>query len=194
MLRHSDFKLLRVNHVCPSWFCWSFDNFLRKLVHNPDCILSSYINKGYYVADIGCGKGYFSIPMAKMVGKDGLVVSIDKQKKMLDGVRKRAVSAGVSEQIVTKLVTNGKITINNQVDFALSFWMLHEVPDKERFLQDVFDMIKVGGKYLIVEPKVHVSHLAYLKSIGIARKIGFSTIEEPPIFMSRAHLMEKTSH
>ena len=71
-------------HVCPWWLCYSFDNPLRRLIHNPQRILSPYIKQGMTVLDAGCGMGYFSIGMAKMVGDSGKVIAVDLQQKMLD--------------------------------------------------------------------------------------------------------------
>jgi len=54
---------------------------------------------GDRVVDIGCGMGYFTIPMAKLVQKKGKVIAVDMQFKMLSGLWKRANQAGVGEQI-----------------------------------------------------------------------------------------------
>ncbi|HEX3018723.1 MAG TPA: class I SAM-dependent methyltransferase [Chitinispirillaceae bacterium] len=191
MPKLSDYLFFRNCHVCPWWFCWSFDNKFRRLVQNPNQILSPYVHDGDIVADIGCGKGYFSVPMAKMVGKNGKVIAIDLQEKMLEALRLRTKKAGVSDRVLIKQVTGESLTSEIQVDFALSFWMLHEVPDQKRFLQNVYNLIKEGGRYLVVEPKVHVCRSGFLRSMQIAEDVGFSGIEDPNIFFSRARLMVK---
>lgn len=76
-------KLTGQKLVCPWWLCFTFDNPLRKLLHNPEAILGSYIQPGTNVIDLGAGMGYFSIPMAKLVGPAGHVTAIDIQTKML---------------------------------------------------------------------------------------------------------------
>jgi 2-polyprenyl-3-methyl-5-hydroxy-6-metoxy-1,4-benzoquinol methylase len=73
----------RDDHVCPWWMAWTFDNPLRKLYQDPERILGSFVRDGMTVADIGCGMGYFSVAMAKMVGPGGRVLSVDLQEKML---------------------------------------------------------------------------------------------------------------
>ena len=53
--------LLTGDHVCPWWLAYTFDNPLRRLVHNPEKMLQKFIKEGDTVVDIGCGMGYFSI-------------------------------------------------------------------------------------------------------------------------------------
>jgi hypothetical protein len=48
------------NSPCPWWLCFTFDNPVRRLLHNPEQILGGLIQPGQTVADIGCGMGYFS--------------------------------------------------------------------------------------------------------------------------------------
>ena len=60
--------LLRQKHICPWWLCFTFDNPLRRLIHSPETILSKYVRSGDTVLDVGPGMGYFSIPLAGLVG------------------------------------------------------------------------------------------------------------------------------
>ena len=57
----------------------------------PDRIVRSFgLEAGDHVADFGAGHGYFTIPMARLVGGDGKVYTIDIQKSVLDIIRARA--------------------------------------------------------------------------------------------------------
>ncbi|MBU4143260.1 hypothetical protein KJ590_04695, partial [Patescibacteria group bacterium] len=47
--------------VCPWWLCYSFDNPLRRLFHDPERLLGPYVKTGMTAVDIGCGMGYFTI-------------------------------------------------------------------------------------------------------------------------------------
>jgi ubiquinone/menaquinone biosynthesis C-methylase UbiE len=49
--------------------------------------------------DIGCGIGYFTISMARLVGPAGSVTAVDLQPEMLAGVERRAEKVGVRERI-----------------------------------------------------------------------------------------------
>ncbi len=57
--------------TCPWWFLFTFDNPLRKFYQDPEKILTPYLKSGEIVVDLGCGMGYFSIPMADWLGKPG---------------------------------------------------------------------------------------------------------------------------
>ena len=179
-------------HICPWWFAFTFDNPLRKIFHNPQKILSPYVKEGYTVTDIGCGIGFFSIGMAKLVGKSGKVISIDLQEKMLVTLKKRAERAGVSDIITTATCSRNDIHLNEKVDFALSFWMMHEVPDKAQLFKQIYNSLKDEGKLLFVEPKIHVSLQNFEKLIKIAESSGFKLAGSPEIRLSRTALFEKT--
>jgi len=71
---------VRDKHVCPWWCCFTFDNFLRKLLHNSEKILQPYVAEGNTILDIGPGMGYFTIPLARMVGEKGKVIAADIQR------------------------------------------------------------------------------------------------------------------
>lgn len=181
-----------VNHVCPWWLAYTFDNPLRALFHKPDHIFSHFVKEGITVADIGCGMGYFSIGLAKIVKENGKVIAVDIQKKMLEVLEKRAKGVGVSDIIQTSLCKENKISITEPIDFALTFWMVHETPDKKQFLQQINVILKDSGMLLITEPKFHVSRSQFEHEIEIARDVGFRIKDEPKIAFSHAVLLEKT--
>ena len=71
-------RLLRMNdRVCPWWLCYSFDNPLRHLIHDPERLLEPYVKTGMTAVDIGCGMGYFTLGLAKLVGPGGTVIAVD---------------------------------------------------------------------------------------------------------------------
>lgn len=181
----------RDKKVCPYYMIHSFDNIFRKLIHNPQKILNAYIKKGNTVADIGCGIGYFSIPMAKMVGEKGKVYAIDIQEKMLEGVKKRAISANLLNRIIFHQVNGLNMDLNQIFDFILNFWMVHEVPDTQKYLQQIFNLLKPNSKYFLVEPKMHVKNKRFNEIKNLCLDIGFKEIDSPDIFFSRSVLFSK---
>jgi ubiquinone/menaquinone biosynthesis C-methylase UbiE len=179
------------NHVCPWWLAYTFDNPLRPLFHKPDQIFAHVVKEGMTVADIGCGMGYFSIGLAKIVKENGRVIAVDIQKKMLEVLKKRARSAGVFGIIQTHLCEEEEIGFAEPIDFALTFWMIHETPEKKKFLQQIHDILRNSGSLLITEPKFHVSSFQFEQEIDIARNVGFRIKDEPKIAFSHSVLLEK---
>jgi len=65
------------DHICPWWLAYTFDNPFRHFFHNPEKMLGSYVAKGMTVLDVGCGMGFFSIGLAKIVGDKGCVIAAE---------------------------------------------------------------------------------------------------------------------
>jgi ubiquinone/menaquinone biosynthesis C-methylase UbiE len=141
--------------------------------------------------DIGCGMGYFSIGMARLVGKKGKIISVDMQQEMLDILTKRAKKAGVAERIATFLCDENNIGINEKVDFALTFWMVHETVNESNFLKQVYSILKKSGKLLLAEPKIHVRFTKFKETVLLAQESGFKVIGFPKIYFSHAAVLEK---
>lgn len=182
-------KLSGQKIVCPWWLCFTFDNPLRKLVHNPEKILSPYVGQGQRVIDIGAGMGYFSIPLARLAGPSGHVTAIDIQTKMLLALEKRAEKCGVSERITAYLAGPDSLGSHPAADFVLAFWMVHEVPDRQRFLSEIRSFLKPDGLFLLVEPVIHVPKKYFLQTLEVAGDVGFRIRETPKINMSNSAVL-----
>jgi ubiquinone/menaquinone biosynthesis C-methylase UbiE len=181
-------KLSLERMVCRWWCCYTFDNPLRRLLHNPETILSAYVRPGSTVIDVGAGMGYFSIPLARLVGPAGHVTAIDIQAKMLEALDRRARRRGVSERIKPYLANSGSLGNHPAADFVIAFWMVHEVPNQRAFLTEVYDFLKPKGLFLLAEPIFHVSKRSFLQTMDIASEIGFIVKETPNIRLSRSVL------
>jgi ubiquinone/menaquinone biosynthesis C-methylase UbiE len=177
--------------VCPWWLCYSFDNPLRRLFHDPEPLLDPYVKSGMTVVDIGCGMGYFTIGLAKLAGPGGTVIAVDLQQRMLDVLEKRSIRAGVADRIVRHRCRKESLGVKGPADFVLAFWMAHEVPDKPRFFHEIFDLLKPGGRLLLAEPKFHVTLQSIERTLAVCRDAGFRILEEPAISLSRAFLLGK---
>ncbi len=179
------------SHTCPWWLLFTFDNPLRRLVHDSQKILRPYVKQGNTVLDVGCGMGFFTLGLAELVGKDGRVFAADLQKQMLAGLRKRARKAGLFECIQLYQSTPDDIGVDEPVDFALAFWMVHEVRQPLLFLRQIHNLLVPGGKFLIVEPRIHVSGKAFAQTVSLAEDAGLRRLKQPKIRASRAVLLEK---
>jgi 2-polyprenyl-3-methyl-5-hydroxy-6-metoxy-1,4-benzoquinol methylase len=180
--------------ACPWWCCYTFDNPLRKLLHNPEAILSPYIRPGWTAIDVGAGMGYFSIPLARLVGPAGHVTAIDIQVKMLEALASRARRRGVSERIKPYLANSDSLGNHSKADFVIAFWMVHEVLNKRVFLTEVYGFLKPTSLFLLAEPIFHVSKKSFLQTINVANEIGFIVKDMPKIRLSRSVLLARNEN
>ncbi|RLC00254.1 MAG: methyltransferase type 11 [Deltaproteobacteria bacterium] len=183
-------------HICPLWVGYLLVSRVRKLLQNPEKILSPYVSEGMTVLDIGCAMGFFSLPLGRMVGQSGKVICVDMQEKMVASLEKRARKAGVSDRIETRLCSQDSLSLNDfteKIDFALAFAVVHEVPDASVFFSQVRETLKPGGTLLMAEPKGHVSEKAFETTISVAEQNGFKRGGSPwTATYSRVILLGKT--
>ncbi len=177
-------------HTCPWWVAYSFDNRFRRLFQKPEKLLSDHVKEGMTVLDTGCGMGFFSIGVAKLVGPQGRVISVDLQQKMLDVMLKRAERAGVASRISTVLCKRNKLGVTDPVDFALAFWVAHEVRDKDRFFSEIKSVLKPRAKLLVAEPRLHVSKPDFKRTVKIAQNADLKLTDGFRVGLSRTALFE----
>lgn len=173
-------------HTCPWWFGYTFDNPLRRLAHDPDSILGKYVGPGQTAVDIGCGLGYFSIALARIVGPGGKVIALDIQSQMIQRARRRAERHGLANRIDFRICTPDHLDVEGPVDFVLAFWVVHEVTDPKGLLAEVRSLLHPRGQLLITEPKGHVSAARFAETVELARQAGFKTTCGPPVRFSRS--------
>ena len=180
--------LLMDNHICPWWLAYTFDNPLRRILHPPEKILAGLVSRGQTVLDIGCGMGHFTLGMAQMVGEQGRVIAVDLQAKMLDRVHRRAEKQRLRQRIILHEGEVAGLEMRGEVDCALAFWMVHEVPDQASFFKAVRGLLKPTGRFLVAEPKIHTSKADLNKSVKVASEAGLHIVSEPLISFSRCAL------
>jgi 2-polyprenyl-3-methyl-5-hydroxy-6-metoxy-1,4-benzoquinol methylase len=182
-------------HVCPWWLGYFLIGPIRRLGSgSPDKILSPHVKNGMTVIEPGPGMGFFTLPMARMVGGSGRVVAIDIQPKMIEHLRRRADKAGLLGRIETRLTQPDSLGIADlagSVDFVLAMAMVHETPSPKSFFSDCAAALKPGGRLLLAEPAGHVKSDRFDLELAYARAAGLELLEEPPIRRSLTALFVK---
>jgi len=180
--------------VCPFWVGHLLASPLRRLLQDPEKILGPWVEPGMMALDVGCAMGFFSLPLAKMVGEKGKVVCVDLQEKMLRSLRKRALKAGLAGRIIPRLCGENSLTLKEfeeKIDFALVFAVIHEVPDARGFFSEIWKAMKSGSRSLLAEPKWHVSAEEFETTLSIAGEKGLQLVDRPRIAMSHSALLAK---
>ena len=178
------------NRVCPVGRAGILDNRIRRWLQNPRKILQPYIEEGMTVLDVGCGPGFFSIDIAQMVGKAGRVIASDLQEGMLQKLRDKIEGTELERRIALHKCEENKIGVSENVDFALSFYVVHGVPNQKEFFMEIGSILKPNGKVLIVEPPFRVSKTGFEETIRKARDAGLMVVERPKVFFSRTAILK----
>jgi ubiquinone/menaquinone biosynthesis C-methylase UbiE len=179
------------NRVCPVGLAGGLDNVIRRWLQNPQKILQPYVKQGMVALDFGCGPGFFTLEMARLVGESGRVIACDLQEGMLQKLRAKIAGSQFERVIALHKCREDQIGVSELVDFVLVFYMLHEVPDQDKYLKEICFLLKPNGKVLLVEPPFHVSKKEFSETVGKARAAGLDLIESPKVFLGRTAVLQK---
>jgi len=106
------------------------------------------IRRGQAVLDFGCGYGIYTIPVAKIVGAQGRVYALDKDRGALDTLMQKAGSACLKN--IERMETSGELEIelaDESVDVVLLFDVFHsfyfpQAGDRRRLLGEIYRIMK----------------------------------------------------
>lgn len=181
-------------HVCPWWIGYLLASPLRRIFYKPEQIIAPYVKEGMTVLEVGPGMGFFTLPMARLVGAKGKIICIDVQEKMIKSLMRRAAGAGLSDRIITRITSGDSLQgedYANRIDFVLLFAVVHEVPNQEKLFREVHAALKDGSLVLLSEPKGHVTLEDFNQTLKITKQIGYDVIASPEIKRSHSVVLRK---
>jgi ubiquinone/menaquinone biosynthesis C-methylase UbiE len=184
------------DHICPPWCGRLLLTPLRRLFENPAKILGPFVRQWMVVLEPGCAMGYFTLPMATMVGPEGKVIAVDLQPEMIETLDRRARKAGLIDRIDIRRARPDSLGVDDiaqTADFCTVIHMAHEVPDQDRLFNEISAALKPGGRVLLVEPGWHVTVDEFAISLAAATASGLRRIESADIEGSRKALFEKVA-
>lgn len=179
------------HEICPVSLAGSLDNWFRRIFQDPEKIVGPYVREGMTILDLGCGPGFFTLPLARMAGAGGKVIAADLQEGMLEIVRKKVEGTELEGRILLHKCREDSIGWPGMADLVLMFYMAHEVPDRERLFMEVASLLSPGGKVLVVEPPFHVSKKAFGATLAAAASAGLQVVESPRLFLNKAVVFQK---
>ena len=103
--------------------------------------------------DFGCGTGVFALPMAEAVGPEGKVYAVDKSADMLALLKANHPPANLVTVQADVAATGLDV---DSADLALCALILHEVDSREKVMNEVWRVLKPGGKIIILEWKMEI--------------------------------------
>jgi SAM-dependent methyltransferase len=147
------------------------------------------------VLEPGCGMGFFTLELARRVGSSGKVVALDLQTRMLDGLKNRADRVGLLDRLEIRKTGERRLGIADlagRVDFALAFYVVHELPNPAGFFEEIHNSLRPEGTLLIVEPRGHGGGDVGLQdSIDLAAQAGLIVVDRPTIKRNQVALLGK---
>ncbi len=109
------------------------------------------ITLGDNVADIGAGTGYFSLPMARLVGNEGKVYAVDIQPQMLDIIAERSADQGITNVERVLATSSDPGLTPASIDMALFVDAYHEFEWPWEVMSAVYESLVPGGKLVLIE-------------------------------------------
>ena len=181
-------------HVCNWRMGFFLDNGFRGLAHNPDRIIGDLVGTGQTAVDLGCGPGFFTIPLARKVGETGTVIAADLQPQMLEKVGRKAGKAGLNGQLRFHRCGPERIGLAVSADFVLAFYMVHEVPDPAAFFREIAQILKPGGRLLLVEAKISRLEKTFSKKLVAAAEFaGLESDGQLSVALSRGRVFSRAA-
>lgn len=180
------------DRVCPWWIGYFLISPFRRWAQDPVQILSPYVREGMTVFEPGPGMGFFTIPLARLVGPSGRVVVVDVQPRMIAALKRRAAKRGVLDRIDARIVPAETMALDDvagRVDFTLAFAVVHELPDAARFLAAVVNASKPQAHLLLAEPRGHVTDAKFEAELRAGESAGFRIAARPQVRRSHAALL-----
>jgi ubiquinone/menaquinone biosynthesis C-methylase UbiE len=144
------------------------------------------LKPGDTVCDLGCGNGFYSVKIAKLVGERGRVIGVDIQREMLGFLKDKAAEEKLGNiEPLLGTVVDPKLKPGS-VDLVLLVDVYHEFSNPEEMLAAIRKSLKPTGRVALAEfraedPKVPIKPLHKMTKAQIMKEFppnGFKLVEE----------------
>ena len=125
----------------------AMDNFIRHLIAPPEKKLSGFVRSGIIAADLGCGPGYFTIPMAKMIGPSGMVYAVDSDPRSIQALRTKSEALGLESIVDCRTSSAADVSYipTEFVDFVFANGLLCCMTEHRRAVAEIKRIMKPTG-------------------------------------------------
>lgn len=124
----------------------------REVWQPPEKILDGIgVRAGMRVGEAGAGRGYFTFPLARRVGPEGIVFANDISSSSPDVIRDRAGREGLGNIRIVVGAVEDPLFPEKNLDMVVMVYVLHEVERPIPFLKNLRSYLKPGGLLVIIE-------------------------------------------
>ena len=123
-------------------------------LNQDDIIAQLGIRRGMIIADMGCGAGYFTIPMAKLLDNTGQVYAIDVLTAAIESVTSQAKLYGLLNVFKIRAnveVLGGTGIVEGRVDLALMVNLLFQCQDRDSVFEEAKRILAPGGRIAVID-------------------------------------------
>jgi len=161
----------------------------RTTWQQPDAVVRALaIRRGQTIAEIGAGPGYFTLRLAKAVGKNGRVLASEVEPKMIAVLRDRLVSKKVTNVTPVLGLPDNPLLPQGLADQILIVNTFHHLPNGVAYLRGLKRCLKPEGRIVNIDfhewalpvgpsPSEKVSRAAF---VAMAQKAGYAVAYEHP--------------
>lgn len=136
----------------------------REQEEKPDEVIRAMgLKSGDVVADIGCGTGYFSRRMAKVVAPDGKVYANDIQPEFIEMLKANCAKEGITNVIPVLGAEDDPKLPKGAIDWILLTDVYHEFQKPEAMLARMLESLKPEGKVALIEYRLEDDSAAHIK-------------------------------
>ncbi|MGH2447273.1 MAG: class I SAM-dependent methyltransferase [Chloroflexota bacterium] len=136
---------------------WRFPPERREVLSNPERLRPDkplraiHPTAGETALDVGAGTGFWTVPLAELVGPTGRVIAADIEPVMLADLRELIAARNLSNVEVLQTGEADLPLPDGVVDLAVMGYVLHEPPDASAFLHEVARVLRPRGRVLVIE-------------------------------------------
>jgi arsenite methyltransferase len=174
-------------HGDPEAYIASLEDPKRDTYQKPDEVLEALqIDEGEVVADIGAGSGYFTLRLAREVGRTGRVYAVDVSPDMILHLNRRIRDARLRNVVSLLVPPDDPLLPEASIDrfFFCDVW--HHVEQQAAYLEHIRRALRPGGRIVMIDfhkkdlpvgPPVEMK-IAREELIAQMKEHGFSLVKE----------------
>ena len=118
----------------------------------PEKILDAIaVEPGMRIGEAGAGEGYFTFPLARRVGPEGLVFANDISTSSLDVIRRRATREGLKNIEIVVGAVDDPLFPEKNLEMIVMVYVLHMLERPLEFMENLRSYLRPGGSLVIIE-------------------------------------------
>ncbi len=126
---------------------------MRDTFDSEKLLKSAGIEEGMVVADLGCGSGFFTLPIASIVGTSGKVYAVDSDAEALDYLRSEIKKRNIGEKVIEIMQADMLSTAipDHSIDVIFLANVFHDIQDKKAFFKEAKRISKPEAELIDVD-------------------------------------------